>query len=241
MRLPKHTRPGVVASHASPPAAKNSNRCARRLRPCPFLSSPARSQINVHAVLSVPCPATQVFFFFFLTLSLPSSFLLIVPTFSLLASMFFSSFPLRQLYSQRQCIWRKGWKILPYVRGKGVSIKGVNNLEVFQIGRLSSSDTKRNHCPSLQGLSLWLRCVSPCGCTPPPGETVLGYHFGSLFSLTVLAPPQPVMDSKHRESGGDIPTVRQVPGAQQKPSKYFSQWAGLVLWPWCANAASVDL
>lgn len=29
------------------------------------LSSPARSQINVHAVLSVPCPATQVFFFFF--------------------------------------------------------------------------------------------------------------------------------------------------------------------------------
>lgn len=204
------------------------------------LSSPARSQINVHAVLSVPCPATQGFFFF-LTLSLPSSFLLIVPTFSLLASMFFSSFPLRQLYSQRQCIWRKGWRILPYVRGKGVSIKGVNNLEVFQIGRLSSSDTKRNHCPSLQGLSLWLRCVSPCGCTPPPGETVLGYHFGSLFSLTVLAPPQPVMDSKHRESGGDIPTVRQVPGAQQKPSKYFSQWAGLVLWPWCANAASVDL
>lgn len=65
LRLPKHTRPGVVASHASPPAAKNSNRCARRLRPCPFLSSPARSQINVHAVLSVPCPATQVFFVFF--------------------------------------------------------------------------------------------------------------------------------------------------------------------------------
>lgn len=50
---------------------------------------------------------------------------------------------------------------------------------------------------------------------------MLSYHFGSLFSLTVLTPTQPVLDSKQHESGGDIPTVRQVPGAQQKLSKYL--------------------